>query len=71
MNLLEKNVDKIYWYYLPQNPNIFTYDYDKMKLNRKKCGFVEELIATVFHPDRLLCICKKYNIKFLELIQIY
>jgi hypothetical protein len=32
-----------------QNPNIFTYDYKKMKETMKKSGIVEELMAYIFH----------------------
>ena len=71
IHLLEQNMDKISWYYLSQNPNIFIYDYDKMKLNSKTSEVVEELIAKVFHPDRLLRICENYNIEFDDLVNIY
>ena len=71
MHLLEKNMDKIDWHYLLRNPNIFTYDYNKMKKNRAISGLVEELIAKVFHPDRLLRICETYKIQFLELMENY
>jgi hypothetical protein len=50
---------------------LLIYDYNKMKKNRAISGMTEELIAKVFHPDRLVRICKKYKIQFLELIQIY
>ena len=71
MHLLEKNMDKIDWHYLLRNPNIFTYDYNKMKKNRAVSGMTEELIAKVFHPDRLLRICETYKIQFLELMENY
>jgi len=71
IHLLEKNIDKIAFYNLSINPNIFTYDYNKMKLNRINSGLAEELIARVFHPDRLLYISKKYNIDFDMLMEIY
>jgi len=71
IHILEENMDKINWHYLSRNPNIFTYDYNKMKKNRMTSGMREELIAMVFNPERLSRICKKYNINFRELIQIY
>ena len=71
IHLLEQNIDKIAFYNLSVNPNIFTYDYNKMKQNRINSGMAEELIAIVFHPDRLLRICEKYKIQFDELMEIY
>ena len=72
IHILEQNMDKIGWYFnLSRNPNIFVYDYNKMKLNRITNKMTEELIARVFHPQRLLYICKKYKIKFDQLMEIY
>jgi hypothetical protein len=31
----------------------------------------EELVARVFHPDRLCCISKEYNIDVCELVEMY
>jgi hypothetical protein len=58
INLLEKNIDKIDWYYLSQNPNIFELDNIEMSENRIKI-ILEELIKNVWHPKRI--------IKYLEL----
>ena len=66
IHLLEQNIDKIGWYLLSRNPNIFTYDYNKMKQNRINSGITEGL--KVFQPQSLMRICmhtcKRYNIKF-------
>jgi len=32
---------------------------------------MKELVEKVFHPQRLLNICDKYNINFIDLIDIY
>ena len=45
---LEKNLDKINWNRLSQNPSIFEYDYEAMRLRIKPLA--EELIANRFHP---------------------
>jgi hypothetical protein len=48
--LLKQNKDKIDWSYLSKNPNIFTYDYKKMKENMKNSGNAEELMSFIFYP---------------------
>ena len=53
MELLKKNQDKINWFFFSQNPNIFTYDYKKMKENMKNSGIAEELMAYIFHPKNM------------------
>ncbi len=50
-NEIKKNQDKINWRFLYGNPNIFKYDYNKMKLNCML--FKEELIKNRFHPRNL------------------
>jgi hypothetical protein len=59
-------MSKINWRALSQNPNIFTYNYNKMKQNRINTGITEGL--KVFQPQSLMRICmrtcKRYNIKF-------
>jgi len=57
IELLKENPDKIHWYYLSFNPSIFTYDYSKM-IERP---FVEELMAKLYHPDKLEYYLDKYN----------
>ena len=51
IHLLEQNQDKIHWGMLLGNPSIFIYDYEGMKQKNKL--FAENLIKTVFHPDRI------------------
>ncbi len=54
------------------NPNIFTYDYQKMREHTMKPGgLAEQLAAAVFHPERLNRLCEQYNIEFDELMEIY
>jgi len=44
-------LDKVDWYMLCLNPNIFTYDYEAIKnAMYKEGGFVEELMQNRFHP---------------------
>ena len=51
IELLKENTDKIHWEQLSKNPNIFTYDYDKM---RENCLlFKEDLMKERFHPRNL------------------
>ena len=38
---------------LKENPNIFTYDYKKMKEKMKNSGIVEELMAFIFNPKNI------------------
>ncbi len=33
--------------------------------------FNKELVAKIFHPNRLLKICSTYNIDFIDLVDIY
>jgi len=55
MQLLENNPDKIYWEHMFRNPNIFKYNYKKMKHNRLL--FKEDLMKNRFHP------CNIYKFK--------
>ncbi len=40
-----------------------------MKQNMKE--FNEELVAKIFNPNRLLRLCDKYNINFIDINDIY
>jgi hypothetical protein len=51
LHLLEKNQEKIYWKNFSMNPNIFVYDYDKMKEDKSELH--EELLAMMLHPDNV------------------
>ena len=67
-----------YYYY---NDNLIIWDLDKNLFDKKISVFtsekyigniiLQELTQKVFHPNRLLKICDKYNIGFDELIEIY
>jgi hypothetical protein len=78
--LLKNNMDKIKnggnngfsFIYLSYNPNMlylfFDYDYDLMK--QKNNYFTSELIAYIFHPQRLLRFCKNINIEISDYLDI-
>ena len=66
----EQNIDNIDWTAFSNNSSIFTYDYHKMKEIMMN-GFYDELISKVLHPDRLMKISQKYNIEFIQLVQIF
>jgi len=51
IHLLEQNKNKINWTFFSQNLAIFTYDYDKIKTDRKQIN--REIIEYVYHPKRL------------------
>ena len=53
ISLLEENKDKINWFMFQKNPNIFTYDYIKMKETMKQSGIAEDLMAFIFHPKNM------------------
>jgi hypothetical protein len=71
ISLLESNMNKINWQTICANPIIFTYDYDKIKRNSIGYLIMEQLVAKVFHPERLMRICKTYNIRFDQLMEMY
>ena len=73
VHILEKNLDCVEWYYLSNNPNaihlIFPLDTDAM---RAKCKpFAEELVAYVFHPERMLRMSDKLNMDLDDLLDMY
>jgi hypothetical protein len=51
IKLLEANQDKIYWPSFSKNPEIFEYDYKRMK--ERTSVFFEELMANRFHPKNI------------------
>ena len=53
IELLKENQEKIHWLEFSKNPNIFTYDYIKLKENMKNSGIVEELMTVIFHPKNM------------------
>ena len=84
IQLVEKNLDKIDWYRLSDNPNAIPLlekntnimvrfckdDYDDMK--KEMQPLAEEIAAYVFHPVRMNRIAERNNIPFDELItEIY
>ncbi len=72
IHLLRTNLHKVYCDMLSKNPNaidlLFKYDYQTMKQNNK--DFCEELVKKVFNPERLLSVCKSYNIDWLDYTDI-
>jgi hypothetical protein len=51
MHILEKNQDKIDYFWLSCNPNIFTYDYEKMHQSHRELK--EELMKEAWRPSRV------------------
>ena len=72
IHILENNLDKVWWSSLSINPNaihlLFKYDYETMKQNNK--DFCEELVQKVFNPNRLLSLCKSFNMDLLDYTDI-
>ena len=70
--ILQNNLDKVNWESLSKNPNaihlLFKYDYQCMMQNNK--GFCEELVQKVFNPNRLLSLCKSFNMDWLDYTDI-
>ena len=70
--ILEKNLDKINWLGLSQNPNalhlLFDYDYEQMKENTKI--LFREITEYVFHPIRLQRISETYGLSMDEYLDI-
>jgi len=50
--MLEKNIDKVDWDYLSQNPAIFEIDYQQMAKTRTHI-LLEEMMKKVHHPERI------------------
>jgi len=73
LHLLERNQDKIDWHWLFENPEIFEfqYDFEKMRCNMESIGLRNELMETVFDPERLKVMSLRYKVGIRELIQIY
>ena len=52
MHLLEQNIDKINWWALSVNPNLFELDYLAMSKERTKI-IEQELMIKALHPSRI------------------
>lgn len=52
IKILEKNQDKIEWYWFSQNPAIFEFNYKKVATQRMSI-LREELMMNVLHPKRI------------------
>ena len=51
IHILEKHIDQINWEKLSKNSNIFTYDYNAMRMNMyKPDGMGQEFAEKMFHP---------------------
>jgi len=72
IHLLKQHPEKIDWYNLGYNENAYklliSYNYDLMKDNMTL--FSEELIAYVFHPNRIINIAFLYNIKMNDYLNL-
>ena len=51
MELLRKNKQRLDWHYISTNPNIYCYDYRRMKQNMDE--WREELMMKALHPSRV------------------
>ena len=52
IHLLKNNLDKINWFWLSENPNIFEINYNYIKNITSK--YKEELIQKALHPNRII-----------------
>ena len=59
IDLLEKNIDKINWYFLSKNPSIFELDTNEMKIQIK--DFYEDLQKVWFHSKRVERYLDEFN----------
>ncbi len=72
IHILQNNLDNVDFRNLSYNPNathlFFKYDYQTMMQNNK--DFCEELVQKVFNPNRLLSLCKSFNMDWLDYTDI-
>jgi hypothetical protein len=59
IDILKDNQDEIDWNVLSANPSIFTYDYEKIKMNFEELG--QEIVAKALHPKRIFRLIKEYG----------
>ena len=73
IHLLEKNLDRVSWYWLSWNPIVLQIicdiDYEEMK--KKIQPLAEELTKYVFNPNRIKKMANTYQLNFEELLEIY
>ena len=53
IELLKETQKNLFWFNFSRNPNIFTYDYIKIKVNMKNSGIKNELMAFIFNPKNM------------------
>ena len=46
-------LDNLVWFYLSENPAIFTYDYEKITEHMESTGIKDELIAYYYRPENI------------------
>ena len=59
LHLLEKHQDYINWNELSKNPNICTYDYNKIKNDKKELN--ESIMQEVYKPSRIAKYLEQYQ----------
>jgi len=64
IHLLEKNLDKVYWSLLSQNPNIF--ELDLVFIKTRMDILREDLMKKLFHPTRVMRFYEDYMYDILE-----
>ena len=64
VHILEKNQKNIDWEWFSANPNIF--EFDKVAMKKQMQPLAEELVAMVFHPNRVRRILNKYKYNILS-----
>ena len=73
VHILEKNLDRVNWYFLSTNPNAvhLLFPLNTVAMRAKCKPFAEELVAYVFHPERMLRISNKLNMDLDDLLDMY
>ena len=71
IHILEQNLDKIVWRSLSFNKNIFTYDYERLSIEKRELH--RDFIEYFWNPKTIQTFCMKhgYDEEEHDLIEIY